>query len=422
MSVIKPFKGYRPTVDIVEKLASRPYDVLNTEEARQECAGNPYSLLHVTKAEIDLPEGTKDSDTITYVKVVENFNSFKDYGWLVQDKEEKLYIYAQSMNPTEENAHWQYGIVACAWSEDYINKVIKKHELTRKDKEEDRMKHVRITNANVEPVFFAYPAVNEIDAIVNNIVRHEKPVYDFIAKEDGFGHRFWTIDDKATIDRLVELFATKVPAMYIADGHHRSAAAALVGQEKKENNPNHTGKEEYNYFMTVIFPDNQLKIIDYNRVVKDLNGLSKEDFIAALGKTYVVEDMGTEIYKPAMLHEHSMYLDGHWYKMTAKPGTFDDNDPIGVLDVKILSDNVLDNILGIKDLRTDKRIDFVGGIRGLGELKRRVDSGEMAVAFAMYPVSMKQIIDIADSGNIMPPKTTWFEPKLRSGLVIHTLE
>ena len=422
MTVIKPFKGYRPTTDIVEKLASRPYDVLNTEEARQECAGNPYSLLHVTKAEIDLPEGTKDSDTITYVKVVENFNSFKDYGWLVQDKEEKLYIYAQSMNPTEENAHWQYGIVACAWSEDYINKVIKKHELTRKDKEEDRMKHVRITNANVEPVFFAYPAVNEIDAIVDNIVRHEKPVYDFIAKEDGFGHRFWTIDDKATIDRLVELFATKVPAMYIADGHHRSAAAALVGQEKKENNPNHTGKEEYNYFMTVIFPDNQLKIIDYNRVVKDLNGLSKEDFIAALGKTYVVEDMGTEIYKPAMLHEHSMYLDGHWYKMTAKPGTFDDNDPIGVLDVKILSDNVLDNILGIKDLRTDKRIDFVGGIRGLGELKRRVDSGEMAVAFAMYPVSMKQIIDIADSGNIMPPKTTWFEPKLRSGLVIHTLE
>ena len=422
MSVIKPFKGYRPTTDIVEKLASRPYDVLNTEEARQECAGNPYSLLHVTKAEIDLPEGTKDSDTITYVKVVENFNSFKDYGWLVQDKEEKLYIYAQSMNPTEENAHWQYGIVACAWSEDYINKVIKKHELTRKDKEEDRMKHVRITNANVEPVFFAYPAVNEIDAIVDNIVRHEKPVYDFIAKEDGFGHRFWTIDDKATIDRLVELFATKVPAMYIADGHHRSAAAALVGQEKKENNPNHTGKEEYNYFMTVIFPDNQLKIIDYNRVVKDLNGLSKEDFIAALGKTYVVEDMGTEIYKPAMLHEHSMYLAGHWYKMTAKPGTFDDNDPIGVLDVKILSDNVLDNILGIKDLRTDKRIDFVGGIRGLGELKRRVDSGEMAVAFAMYPVSMKQIIDIADSGNIMPPKTTWFEPKLRSGLVIHTLE
>ncbi|MCQ2308834.1 MAG: DUF1015 family protein [Bacteroidales bacterium] len=422
MSVIKPFKGYRPTVDIAEKLASRPYDVLNTEEAREECKGNPYSLLHVTKAEIDLPAGHKDSDLETYIKVVENFNAFKDYGWLVQDEEEKLYIYAQSMNPTEADAHWQYGIVACAWSEDYINKVIKKHELTRKDKEEDRMKHVRITNANVEPVFFAYPAVNEIDAIVDNIVRHQKSVYDFIAKEDGFGHRFWTIDDKATIARLVELFATKVPAMYIADGHHRSAAAALVGQEKKENNPHHTGKEEYNFFMTVIFPDNQLKVIDYNRVVKDLNGLNKADFIAALGKTYVVEDMGTEIYKPAKLHEHSMYLDGHWYKMSAKPGTYNDNDPIGVLDVKILSDNVLDNILGIKDLRTDKRIDFVGGIRGLGELKRRVDSGEMKVAFAMYPVSMKQIIDIADSGNIMPPKTTWFEPKLRSGLVIHTLE
>ena len=421
MSVIKPFKGWRPTEDIVLQLASRPYDVLNTEEARKECEGNPYSLLHVTKAEIDLPEGHKDSDLETYIKVVENFNAFKDYGWLVQDKEEKLYIYAQSMNPTETNAHWQYGIVACAWSEDYVNKVIKKHELTRKDKEEDRMKHVRLTNANVEPVFFAYPAVAEIDSIVSKITA-QKPIYDFIAKEDGFGHRFWVIDDKATIARLVELFAKDVPAMYIADGHHRSAAAALVGQEKKEHNPHHTGKEEYNFFMTVIFPDNQLKVIDYNRVVKDLNGLSKEQFIAALGKTYVIEDMGTEIYKPAKLHEHSMYLDGRWYKMTAKEGTYDDNDPIGVLDVKILSDNVLDNILGIKDLRTDKRIDFVGGIRGLGELKRRVDNGEMAVAFAMYPVSMKQIIDIADSGNIMPPKTTWFEPKLRSGLVIHTLD
>ncbi|MCQ2301919.1 MAG: DUF1015 family protein [Bacteroidales bacterium] len=421
MSVIKPFKGWRPTEDIVLQLASRPYDVLNTEEARKECEGNPYSLLHVTKAEIDLPEGHKDSDLETYIKVVENFNAFKDYGWLVQDKEEKLYIYAQSMNPTEANAHWQYGIVACAWSEDYVNKVIKKHELTRKDKEEDRMKHVRLTNANVEPVFFAYPAVAEIDSIVSKITA-QKPIYDFIAKEDGFGHRFWVIDDKATIARLVELFAKDVPAMYIADGHHRSAAAALVGQEKKEHNPHHTGKEEYNFFMTVIFPDNQLKVIDYNRVVKDLNGLSKEQFIAALGKTYVIEDMGTEIYKPAKLHEHSMYLDGRWYKMTAKEGTYDDNDPIGVLDVKILSDNVLDNILGIKDLRTDKRIDFVGGIRGLGELKRRVDNGEMAVAFAMYPVSMKQIIDIADSGNIMPPKTTWFEPKLRSGLVIHTLD
>ena len=421
MSVIKPFKGYRPPVDIVEKLASRPYDVLNSEEARKECEGNPYSLLHVTKAEIDLAPGTKDSDLTTYIKVVENFNAFKDYGWLVQDNEEKLYIYAQSMNPTDANAHWQYGIVACAWSEDYVNQVIKKHELTRKDKEEDRMKHVRITNANVEPVFFAYPAVAEIDAIVSNITK-EAPIYDFIAKEDKFGHRFWVIDDKATIDRLVELFATKVPSLYIADGHHRSAAAALVGQEKKENNPGHTGKEEYNFFMTVIFPDNQLKIIDYNRVVKDLNGLSKEEFLNALTESFDVEDMGTEIYKPAKLHEFSTYLDGHWYKLNAKAGTFNDEDPIGVLDVTILSNLVLDKILGIKDLRTDKRIDFVGGIRGLGELKRRVDNGEMKVAFALHPVTMKQIIDIADSGNIMPPKTTWFEPKLRSGLVIHTLE
>ena len=421
MSVIKPFKGYRPPVDIVEKLASRPYDVLNSEEARQECEGNPYSLLHVTKAEIDLAPGTKDSDLTTYIKVVENFNAFKDYGWLVQDKEEKLYIYAQSMNPTDANAHWQYGIVACAWSEDYVNQVIKKHELTRKDKEEDRMKHVRITNANVEPVFFAYPAVAEIDAIVSNITK-EAPIYDFIAKEDNFGHRFWVIDDKATIDRLVELFATEVPSMYIADGHHRSAAAALVGQEKKENNPNHKGTEEYNFFMTVIFPDNQLNIIDYNRVVKDLNGLSKEEFLNALTESFDVEDMGTEIYKPAKLHEFSTYLDGHWYKLNAKAGTFNDADPIGVLDVTILSNLVLDKILGIKDLRTDKRIDFVGGIRGLGELKRRVDNGEMKVAFALHPVTMKQIIDIADSGNIMPPKTTWFEPKLRSGLVIHTLE
>ena len=421
MSVIKAFKGLRPPKEIVEKLASRPYDVLNSEEARKEAEGNPYSLLHVTKAEIDLPVGTDEHSPEVYLQVVKNFNTFKDYGWLKRDEEDKLYIYAQSMNPTDANAHWQYGIVACAYSEDYVNKIIKKHELTRKDKEEDRMKHVRITNANVEPVFFAYPAVNEIDAIVNNIVRHEAPEYDFIAKEDGFGHRFWVINDKATIARLVELFATKVPAMYIADGHHRSAAAALVGQEKKEHNPNHTGKEEYNFFMTVIFPDNQLKIIDYNRVVKDLNGLSKEDFLKALDKAFVVEEMGTEIYKPAKLHEFSMYLDGKWYKMTAKEGTYDDKDPIGVLDVKILSDHALDAVLGIKDLRTDKRIDFVGGIRGLGELKRRVDNGEMKVAFALYPVSMQQIIDIADSGNIMPPKTTWFEPKLRSGLVIHEL-
>ena len=439
MSIIKPFKGFRPPIDIVEKLASRPYDVLNSEEARKECEGNPYSLLHVTKAEIDLPAGTDEHSPEVYLQVVKNYNKFKDLGWLVKDEEEKLYIYAQSMNPTDANAHWQYGIVACAYSEDYMNKIIKKHELTRKDKEEDRMKHVRITNANVEPVFFAYPAVARIDEIVASVTA-QKPIYDFIAKEDGFGHRFWVIDDRKLIDELVELFDKKVPAMYIADGHHRSAAAALVGQEKKEQNPHHTGKEEYNYFMTVIFPDNQLNVIDYNRVVKDLNGLDGKQFFAALAENFDIEckcdctkDGGkcdcelpchcesTTPYKPSKLHNFSMYFEGVWYSLTAKPGTYNDNDPIGVLDVTILSNLVLDKVLGIKDLRTDKRIDFVGGIRGLGELKRRVDSGEMKVAFALYPVSMKQIIDIADTGNIMPPKTTWFEPKLRSGLVIHEL-
>lgn len=413
MSIIKPFKGWRPSADIVQKLASRPYDVLNSKEARIEAEGNPYSLLHVTKAEIDLPEGIDEHSQEVYDKVVENFQKFKDNGWLVQDTEEKLYVYAQTMD-----GRTQYGLVACAHSEDYANGIIKKHELTRKDKEEDRMIHVRITNANVEPVFFAYPDVPEIDEIINKVIKNE-PTYDFVADE-GFGHTFWTIDDKNDIDRLVELFDTKVPAMYIADGHHRSAAAALIGQERKKQNPNHTGQEEYNYFMTVIFPDNQLKIIDYNRVVKDLNGLTQEQFLDALKESFEVEDMGTEIYKPAKLHEFSVYLDSHWYKLEAKPGTFNDNDPIGVLDVTILSNLVLDKVLGIKDLRTDKRIDFVGGIRGLGELKRRVDNGEMKVAFALYPVSMKQLIDIADSGNIMPPKTTWFEPKLRSGLVIHT--
>ena len=416
MSIIKAFKGLRPPVEIVKELASRPYDVLNSAEARVEAGGNPHSLLHVTKAEIDLPEGTDEHSQEVYDKVVENYNMFKNNGWLVQDEEEKLYIYAQTMD-----GRTQYGIVACAHSEDYMNGIIKKHELTRKDKEEDRMIHVRITNANVEPVFFAYPAHQEIDAIVENIVKNQKPVYEFVGKEDGFGHTLWVIDDKKTIDRLVEIFDKDIPAMYIADGHHRSAAAALIGQEKKAQNPNHTGEEEYNYFMTVIFPDNQLKIIDYNRVVKDLNGLSKDEFLAALNEAFVVEKMGAEIYKPSKLHEFSVYIDGEWYKLNAKPGTYNDNDPIGVLDVTILSNLVLDKILDIKDLRTSKRIDFVGGIRGLGELKRRVDNGEMVAAFALYPVSMQQLIDIADSGNIMPPKTTWFEPKLRSGLVIHEL-
>ena len=415
MAILKPFKGLRPPVEIVKQLASRPYDVLNSEEARQEAAGNPQSLLRITKAEIDLPKGVDEHSQEVYDKVVENFKLFQDKGWLVQDAEEKYYVYAQTMD-----GRTQYGIVGCAHIDDYFNNNIKKHELTRKDKEEDRMIHVRITNANVEPVFFSYPAHSEIDAIVAETIK-EKPIYDFVA-DDGFGHHFWIIDDKATIARITTVFQTEIPYLYVADGHHRTAAAALVGEEKRKNNPNHTGKEEYNYFMTVIFPDNQLKIIDYNRVVKNLNGLSQAEFMTKLEKNFVVEKIGTEIYKPAKLHEFSMYIDQNWYKLTAKPGTFNNADPIGVLDVTILSNLVLDEVLEIKDLRTSKEIDFVGGIRGLNELKRRVDSGEMTVAFALYPVSMKQLIDIADTNNIMPPKTTWFEPKLRSGLVIHVLE
>ncbi|MBP1672667.1 MAG: hypothetical protein H6Q25_482 [Bacteroidetes bacterium] len=415
MAIVKPFKGLRPPKEIVKQLASRPYDVLNSAEARIEAAGNPYSLLRVTKAEIDLPEGIDEHSQEVYDKVVENFNLFKNNQWLVQDQDEKFYIYAQTMD-----GRTQYGIVACTHIDDYLNNNIKKHELTRKDKEEDRMIHVRITNANVEPVFFSYPANPKIDAIVNQIINNQKPEYDFIADE-GFGHTFWVINDPAINAEIVEIFRKEIPYLYVADGHHRTAAAALVGSEKRNANPDHNGKEEYNYFMSVIFPDNQLKIIDYNRVIKDLNGHSKEELIALLEETFVVENMGSDIYTPAQLHEFSMYIDGNWYKLTAKPGTFNDADPIGVLDVTILSNLVLDKILGIKDLRTDKRIDFVGGIRGLGELKRRVDNGEMKVAFALYPVSMKQLIDIADTGNIMPPKTTWFEPKLRSGLVIHEL-
>lgn len=416
MAIIKPFKGLRPPKAIVKQLASRPYDVLNSDEARIEAEGNQYSLLRVTKAELEFPAGIDEHGQEVYNRVVENFNKFKSNNWLVKDTDEKLYIYGQTMD-----GRTQYGIVACTHVDDYFNNKIKKHELTRKDKEEDRMIHVRITNANVEPVFFAYPAHPEVDAIVNNILKNQEAEYDFIS-DDGFGHHFWVINDKATINRLVEIFDNEIPNLYVADGHHRTAAAALVGIEKRKNNPNHTGKEEYNYFMSVIFPDNQLKIIDYNRVVKDLNGLSNEEFLQKLEEVFVVEKMGKEIYKPAVLHEFSMYLDGYWYKMTAKSITYDDNDPIGVLDVTVLSTHVLDKILGIEDLRTSKRIDFIGGIRGLGELKRRVDSGEMKVAFALYAVSMKQLIDIADSGNIMPPKTTWFEPKLRSGLVVHELE
>jgi uncharacterized protein (DUF1015 family) len=416
MAILKAFKGLRPPVEIVKQLASRPYDVLNSEEARIEASGNQYSLLRVTKAEIDLPEGIDVHGKEVYDKVVENFAAFIEKGWLIQDTDNILYIYAQTMN-----GRTQYGIVGCNNIEDYFNNKIKKHELTRKDKEEDRMIHVRITNANVEPVFFTYPANKNIDQIVADIVANNKPVYDFIADE-GFGHHFWTIDDKATIDRIIEIFEKEIPSLYVADGHHRTAAAALVGLEKRKNNPAHNGTEEYNYFMSVLFPDNQLKIIDYNRVVKDLNNLSHEQLLNKLSEVFLVEKKGNETYSPAGLHNFSMYLDGCWYSLTARQGTYNDEDPIGVLDVTILSALVLDNILDIKDLRTSTRVDFVGGIRGLGELKKRVDSGEMKAAFALYPVSMDQLITIADTGNIMPPKTTWFEPKLRSGLVVHLLD
>ncbi|PKP27215.1 MAG: DUF1015 domain-containing protein [Bacteroidetes bacterium HGW-Bacteroidetes-22] len=414
MAILKPFKGLRPPQSIVKELAARPYDVMNSTEARAEASGNVYSLLHITRPEINFKEGIDEHAPEVYEKAREVFDQFRSKGWLVQDKEDKLYIYAQTME-----GRTQYGIVGCAAVDDYLNGVIKKHELTRKDKEEDRMKHVRVNNANMEPVFFTFPAVAEIDEIINGIIK-KKPEYDFVA-DDGFGHHFWLIDDKATIARLVELFAA-IPATYVADGHHRTAAAALVGAEKRKLNPNHQGDEEYNYFLAVHFPDNQLKIIDYNRVIKDLNGLTPEELLSKLEKSFVVELKGADIYKPAKLHEFSMYLGGQWYALNARTGTYNDNDPIGVLDVTILSNLVLDEILGIKDLRTDKRIDFVGGIRGLGELKRRVDNGEMKVAFALFAVSMQQLIDIADSGNIMPPKTTWFEPKLRSGLVVHELD
>ena len=415
MAVIKPFKGVRPPKSMVKEVASRPYDVLNSEEAREEAKGNEKSLYHIIKPEIDFPVGTDEHDPAVYYKAVENFKMFQKKGWLVQDDKENYYVYAQTMN-----GKIQYGLVVGAYVPDYMNGVIKKHELTRRDKEEDRMKHVRVNNANIEPVFFAYPDNDELDAIVAKYTVR-KPEYDFIAPGDGFGHTFWVIDEKEDIDRITALFAD-MPALYIADGHHRSAAAALVGAEKAAQNPNHKGDEEYNYFMAVCFPASQLTIIDYNRVVKDLNGLTAEQFLKALEKDFIVEEKGETIYKPSSLHNFSLYLAGKWYSLTAKPGTYDDNDPIGVLDVTISSNLILDEILGIKDLRSDKRIDFVGGIRGLEELKRRVDSGEMAMALALYPVSMKQLMDIADTGNIMPPKTTWFEPKLRSGLIIHKLE
>jgi uncharacterized protein (DUF1015 family) len=413
MAKIKPFRGVRPPKKYVEEVASRPYDVLSSEEARTEAYGNEKSLYHIIKPEIDFPAGKDEHDADVYDKAVENFKQFQEKGWLVQDDKENYYVYAQTMN-----GRTQYGLVVGSYVEDYLNGVIKKHELTRKDKEEDRMKHVRINDANIEPVFFAYPDNAALDAIVQEVIK-QTPAYDFVSS-DQIGHHFWVIDDEATIQKITALFA-EMPALYIADGHHRSAAAALVGAEKAKQNPHHTGKEEYNYFMAVCFPANQLKIMDYNRVVKDLNGLSPAEFLNALSADFHITDKGEEIYHPERLHNFSLYIGGHWYSLDAKPGTFDDSDPIGVLDVTISSNLILDKLLEMKDLRTDKRIDFVGGLRGLEELKRRVDNGEMAAALALYPVSMKQLIDIADTGNIMPPKTTWFEPKLRSGLVIHKL-
>ena len=414
MATIKPFKGIRPPKDLVEKVECRPYDVLDSEEARAEAGDNEMRLYHITKPEIDFAPGTSEYDPRVYEKAAENFGKFQSLGWLVQDKSENYYIYAQTMN-----GHTQYGLVVGAYVDDYLNGVIKKHELTRKDKEEDRMKHVRVCDANIEPVFLAYP---DNDALDKLIMRHAAtaPVYDFIAPIDGFRHQFWVVDEPADIALITEEFS-KMPALYIADGHHRSAAAALVGAEKAAADPNHNGEEEYNYFMAVCFQASQLTVLDYNRVVKDLNGLSSEEFLEKLACNFDVKDMGTDIYRPARLHNFSLYLDGHWYSLDAKAGTFNDADPIGVLDVDISSRLILDAILNIGDLRSSKRIDFVGGLRGLGELKRRVDSGAMRAALALYPVTMGQIMNIADSGKIMPPKATWFEPKLRSGLVIHKL-
>lgn len=414
MAKIKPFKGLRPPRELVTQVASRPYDVLNSDEARDEAKGNPKSLYHIIKPEIDFPQGTDEHTEEVYRRAVDNFNAFQQNGWLVEDTKEHYYIYAQTMD-----GRTQYGFVVAANVDDYISGRIKKHELTRRDKEEDRMKHVRVNNANIEPVFFAF----EDNAVLADILAREtakEPEYDFVA-DDGFGHTFWVIDDVATIAAITDAFAA-IDNLYIADGHHRTAAAALVGHEKALANPDHRGDEEYNYFLAVAFPASNLKIIDYNRLVKDLNGMSPAEFLEAIERNFVVIDKGTVPYRPDALHNFSLYLEGRWYSLTARPGTYDDSDPIGVLDVTVSSDLILRDLLGITDLRSDKRVDFVGGIRGLDELKRRVDSGEMAAALALYPVSMEQLMAIADSGNIMPPKTTWFEPKLRSGLVIHKLD
>ncbi|MBR1594616.1 MAG: DUF1015 domain-containing protein [Alloprevotella sp.] len=414
MMRIKPFRGVRPPKDLVEQVESRPYDVLESEEARAEAGDNEKSLYHIIKPEINFPEGTSEYDPRVYESGAEQFRMFQEKGWLVQDKEENYYLYAQTMN-----GKTQYGLVVCCHTDDYMQSRIKKHELTRRDKEEDRMKHVRNTNANIEPVFLAYKDRPMLSALIEKYAATE-PEYDFIAPIDGFGHKFWVISDRADVETITREFE-KMDAMYIADGHHRSAAAALVGAEKAKANPANTGDEEYNFYMAVCFPEQQLTILDYNRVVRDLNGRTPAEFLAALEKNFVVSDKGTEEYRPQHAHEFSLYLEGRWYSLTARPGTYDEADPIGVLDVDISSRLILDELLGIKDLRSDKRIDFVGGLRGLGELKRRVDSGEMKMALALYPVTMQQIMNIADSGKIMPPKATWFEPKLRSGLVIHKL-
>lgn len=411
MPKVKPFRGLRPPKDLVEQVESRPYDVLDSEEARAEAGNNEKSLYHIIKPEINFPEGTSEYDPRVYDSAAEQFEKFQKNGWLLQDEQENYYLYAQTMN-----GKTQYGIVLCAHVDDYMNGNIKKHELTRRDKEDDRMKHVRITNANIEPVFLAFRHNDVLAELIKKYAAQES-VYHFKAPVDGFIHQFWVIDNKEDQDAITEEFA-KMDSLYIADGHHRSAAAARVGAEKGEKD----GRGEHDYYMAVCFPAEQLTILDYNRVVKDLNGLSEEDFLKALEKNFTVACKGEENYRPQKMHEFSLYVGGKWYSLEAKPGTFNENDPIGVLDVDISSRLILDEILNIKDLRSDKRIDFVGGLRGLGELKRRVDSGEMKMALALYPVSMQQIMDIADSGNIMPPKATWFEPKLRSGLVIHKLD
>lgn len=414
MAKVKPFRGLRPPKQFVEQVASKPYDVLSSEEARAEAEGNEKSLYHIIKPEIDFEPGTGEHEEKVYDKAVENFQKFQREGWLVQDEKDQYYLYAQTMD-----GRTQYGLVVGASVDDYLTGKIKKHELTRKEKEVDRMHHIEINNANIEPVFLSFPTNEVLERVIAQTAKTE-PEYDFVS-EDGIGHTLWCISDDAVINEITEAFA-KIPYLYIADGHHRTAAAAHVGEEKAKADPNHTGKEEYNYLLAVCFPESHLKVMDYNRVVKDLNGLTDEEFLQKVGEKFIVEDKGTEIYRPAALHNFSLYLGGKWYSLTAKEGTYDDNDPIGVLDVKISSDYILRDILNIVDLRTDKRIDFVGGIRGLGELKDRVDSGEMKMALALYPVTMRQIIDIADSGNIMPPKATWFEPKLRSGLIIHKLD